>query len=82
MEATEMMTNEVMEATEETIVNNSMKTLKTLGIVGGVLLTSGLAYKYAIKPMINKYKDSKNVNDESTDADETNCDEMKDSEEE
>lgn len=61
MENEEIMTNEVMEATEETIMNDSTKTLKTLGIIGGALLVGGLAYKYAIKPMIQKHKDSKNL---------------------
>lgn len=61
METNEIMTNEVVEATEEVIVNNSMNTLKTLGIIGGVLLGSGLAYKYMIKPIIQKRKVSKNL---------------------
>lgn len=61
MENEEIMTNEAMEVTEETIMNDSAKTLKTLGIIGGALLVGGLAYKYAIKPMIQKHKDSKNL---------------------
>ena len=61
MKNEEIMTNEAMEVTEETIMNDSAKTLKTLGIIGGALLVGGLAYKYAIKPIIQKHKDSKNL---------------------
>ena len=82
MENKEIMTNEVMEATEETIMNDSSKTLKTLGIIGGVLLVGGLAYKYTIKPMIQKHKDSKNVDEDIIDAKEADFNEVSDSEEE
>lgn len=82
MENKEIMTNEVMEATEETIMNDSTKTLKTLGIIGGALLIGGLAYKYAIKPMIQKHKDSKNVDEDIIDAKEADFNEVSDSEEE
>lgn len=82
MENKDIMTNEVMEATEETIMNDSTKTLKTLGIIGGALLVGGLAYKYAIKPMIQKHKDSKNVDEDIVDAEETDFNEVSDSEEE
>ena len=82
MENKDIMTNEVMEATEETIMNDSTKTLKTLGIIGGALLVGGLAYKYAIKPMIQKHKDSKNVDEDIIDAEETDFNEVSDSEEE
>lgn len=82
MENKDIMTNEVMEATEETIMNDSTKTLKTLGIIGGALLVGGLAYKYAIKPMIQKHKDSKNVDEDIVDAEEADFNEVSDSEEE
>ena len=82
MENKDIMTNEVMEATEETIMNDSTKTLKTLGIIGGALLVGGLAYKYAIKPMIQKHKDSKNVDEDIIDAEESDFNEVSDSEEE
>lgn len=82
MENKDIMTNEVMEATEETIMNDSARTLKTLGIVGGALLVGGLAYKYAIKPMIQKHKDSKNVDEDIVDAEEADFNEVSDSEEE
>ena len=82
MENKDIMTNEVMEATEETIMNDSTKTLKTLGIIGGALLVGGLAYKYAIKPMIQKHKDSKNVDEDIIDAEEADFNEVSDSEEE
>ena len=82
MEYKDIMTNEVMEATEETIMNDSTKTLKTLGIIGGALLVGGLAYKYAIKPMIQKHKDSKNVDEDIVDAEEADFNEVSDSEEE
>lgn len=82
MENKDIMTNEVMEATEETIMNDSTKTLKTLGIIGGALLVGGLAYKYAIKPMIQKHKDSKNVDEDIVDAEESDFNEVSDSEEE
>ena len=82
MENKDIMTNEVMEATEETIMNDSTKTLKTLGIIGGALLVGGLAYKYAIKPMIQKHKDSKNVNEYIVDAEVADFNEVSDSEEE
>ena len=82
MENKDIMTNEVMEATEETIMNDSTKTLKTLGIIGGALLVGGLAYKYAIKPMIQKHKDSKNVDEDIVDAEVSDFNEVSDSEEE
>lgn len=82
MENKDIMTNEVMEATEETIMNDSTKTLKTLGIIGGALLVGGLAYKYAIKPMIQKHKNSKNVDEDIVDAEEADFNEVSDSEEE
>lgn len=82
MENKDIMTNEVMEATEETIMNDSTKTLKTLGIIGGALLVGGLAYKYAIKPMIQKHKDSKNVDEDIVDAEEADFNEVSDSKEE
>ena len=82
MENKDIMTNEVMEATDETIMNDSTKTLKTLGIIGGALLVGGLAYKYAIKPMIQKHKDSKNVDEDIVDAEEADFNEVSDSEEE
>ena len=82
MENKDIMTNEVMEATEETIMNDSTKTLKTLGIIGGTLLVGGLAYKYAIKPMIQKHKDSKNIDEDIVDAEEADFNEVSDSEEE
>lgn len=82
MENKDIMTNEVMEATEETIMNDSTKTLKTLRIIGGALLVGGLAYKYAIKPMIQKHKDSKNVDEDIVDAEEADFNEVSDSEEE
>lgn len=64
MENEEILANEAMEVTEETIIHDSTKTLKTLGIIGGALLVGGLAYKYAIKPMIQKHKDSKNLDED------------------
>ena len=87
MENEEILANEVMEATEETIIHDSTKTLKTLGIIGGALLVGGLAYKYAIKPMIQKHKDSKNVDKNIIDifynaAEEADFNEASDSEEE
>ena len=82
MENKDIMTNEVMEATEETIMNDSTKTLKTLGIIGGALLVGGLAYKYAIKPMIQKHKDSKNIDEDIVDAEEADFNEVSDCEEE
>lgn len=82
METNEVMTNEVMDATEEVIMNDSVKTLKTLGMIGGALIAGGLAYKYAIKPIIKKYKDSKKVDEDIIDAEETDFSEVSDSEEE
>lgn len=54
-----MVNEEVMESAEEIVTASSGKALKTLGIIGGVILVSGLAYKYAIKPAIAKVKAKK-----------------------
>lgn len=81
MENEEILANEAMEVTEETIIHDSTKTLKTLGIIGGALLVGGLAYKYAIKPMIQKHKDSRlwiaeqNSDENSIDAKEDDSEE-------
>lgn len=81
MENKEIMANEVMETTEETIIHDSTKTLKTLGIIGGALLVGGLTYKYAIKPMIQKHKasrlwiDEKNSDENIIDANEDDSEE-------
>ena len=53
-------TNEVVEnAAEEIVVNESSSMLKKFGIVGGVLVVGGLAYKYVVKPMVAKKKAAK-----------------------
>lgn len=82
MENKEIMTNEVMEATEETIMKDSAKSFRTFGIIGGALLVSGLTYKYVIKPRIQKHKDSKNFNENIIDAEEADFNEVSDSKEE
>ena len=56
MENKEILANDVMETTEETIIHDSTKTVKTLGIIGGALLVGGLYYKKVIKPMIQTHK--------------------------
>lgn len=61
METNEIMANEVMEVTEEAIVNNSKVITRSIG-VAGTLLVGALAYKYLVKPAIRKYKESKNIN--------------------
>ena len=45
---------EVTETTEEIVTKSSGKILKTFGIIGGVLLAGGLAYKFIVKPRRNK----------------------------
>ena len=52
MENKEILANDVMETTEETIIHDSTKLLKTLGIIGGALFIGGLTYENVIKPMI------------------------------
>lgn len=81
MENEEILANEAMEVTEETIIHDSTKTLKTLGIIGGALLVGGLAYKYAIKPMVQKHRASRlwmteqNSDENSIDAKEDDSEE-------
>lgn len=70
METNEILTNEeVMNAAEEVVTESSGKTLKALGIFGGAVLIGGLAYKYAVKPIIAKVKAKKEPDDFSDDAD-------------
>lgn len=52
MENEENLVNDVMETTEETIIHDSTKLLKTLGIIGGALFVGGLTNEHVIKPMI------------------------------
>lgn len=75
MENEEILANEAMEVTEETIIHDSTKTLKTLGIIGGALLVGGLAYKYAIKPMVQKHRAEQNSDENSIDAKEDDSEE-------
>lgn len=59
METTEIM--ETTEATvEEVIEASSGKTVKTLGIVGGVLLVGGLVYKFGV-PAIKKLDEKRRL---------------------
>ena len=62
----EIITNEeVMEVTEEIVTANSGRGLKVAAGVGIAVLVGGLAYKYIVKPMIAKSKESKEMlNDE------------------
>lgn len=71
METNEILTNEeVMDVAEEVVTTGSGKALKTLGIFGGAVLIGGLAYKYAVKPIIAKVKAKKEPEDDfSDDAD-------------
>ncbi len=66
MEANEIMTNEeVVETTTEEITKvSSGKGLKIALGVGVAVLVGGLAYKYAIKPAIARYKSLKNAPDD------------------
>lgn len=81
MKNEEILANDVMETTEETIIHDSTKTLKTLGIIGGALLVGGLAYKYEIKPMIQMYKVLRSRMAEKN-SDENNIDAKEDDSEE
>lgn len=47
------------EVTTEVIEASSSKSIKVLGIVGGVLLVGGLAYKFGVKPAIKKINEAR-----------------------
>lgn len=59
MDANEMMNEEVMEATEEIVNSGSGKGFKVAAGVGIAVLVGGVAYKYAVKPLVAKIKAKK-----------------------
>lgn len=66
MEAEKILVNEetVENVAEEVVQNGSCKAMKAFGIVGGLVLVGGLAYKYAIKPAIEKRRAVQDILDE------------------
>lgn len=69
MENTEIMNNEVINVAEEIVTADSGKVLKTLGIVGGIVVVGAVAYKYVVKPIVKKVKDKKELADGVTEDD-------------
>ena len=67
MENKDIITNEVTKATEETIIKDSSKKLTFLGYMGAALVVCGVVYT-----IIKKRKDSKNIDEDIIDAEETN----------
>lgn len=64
-----MTTEEVMDTTEENVTESSGVALLALGLVGGVVLIGGLAYRHGVKPMLAKRKAKKEQDDGIVDVD-------------
>lgn len=55
-----MTTNEeVVELTEEIVKSGFGKSLKMFGIGAATVVVGGVAYKYAVKPLITKWTDNR-----------------------
>ena len=60
METNEIMNNEVIEAAEEIVPTGAKgKAFAAVAGVGLAVLVGGVAYKYAVKPLVAKYKSKK-----------------------
>ena len=60
METNEIMNNEVIEAAEEIVpAGAKSKAFAAVAGVGLAVLVGGIAYKYAVKPLVAKYKSKK-----------------------
>jgi len=59
MEQNEMTNNEVMEIAEEIVNVGTGRGLKMFGFGVATVVVSGVAYKYAVKPLIKKIKNKK-----------------------
>ena len=56
MDTNEIMNNEVIETTEEIVKTSSGKALKVAGGIGLAVIAGVVAYKYIVKPMVDKRK--------------------------
>lgn len=54
MDTNEIMNNEVIETTEEIVKTSSGKALKVAGGIGLAVIAGVVAYKYIVKPMVEK----------------------------
>lgn len=54
MDTNEIMNNEVIETTEEIVKTSSGKALKVAGGVGLAVIAGVVAYKYIVKPLVDK----------------------------
>lgn len=67
MDTNEIMNNEVIETTEEIVKTSSGKALKVAGGIGLAVIAGVVAYKYIVKPMVDKRKvDKRKVEKEET----------------
>ena len=56
MDTNEIMNNEVIKTTEEIVKTSSGKALKVAGGIGLAVIAGVVAYKYIVKPMVDKRK--------------------------
>lgn len=62
MDTNEIITNdEIIEVTEEVLNDGYSKGVIAVGVIGLAIIGCGIAYKYAVKPLMAKLKEKKKL---------------------